>query len=120
MFRGATDVYFKGTALMLAIFGAGIGYLFTVSLTPQYARVVCLAVLTVVASWYVCSLWAIRVYNSIMKEINDTARHLALAVDETGYKGFKVILVVGLVGFLPLLGIVLYFLVVPPVDIGTR
>lgn len=113
-FRSAVDAYLKGSAVGLAVLGAALGYLFQVQLAVLHARLISLCVFIILLLWYVCSVWAVKLYESLISSIKKTAGDLAVDFDERDYKIFKVLIIAGMVGGFPIAIVLIYLLINPP------
>jgi len=113
-FREATNIFLKGSAMMLAVIGASLGYLFTVQLGHTYSRILCTTVLIIILFWYICAWWGLRIYKQLTSDISITAELLSLTFSENSYKPFKVIVSAAIGCMVPITSIYIYFLLFPP------
>lgn len=113
-FRSAVDAYLKGSTVGLAILGAALGYILQARLAVAHARLATLCVLVILLLWYVCSIWALRLYNSLIASMSQSAAALLLDFDELDYKVFKVLIFSGMAGGIPIALILIYLLIYPP------
>lgn len=113
-FLEATNIFLKGSTMMLAVIGASLGYLFTVPLDHAYSRILCATVLVIILFWYICTSWGLRLYKQLISDIGATAELLSLSFSETSYKPLKVILVAAMGCMVPITSLYIYFLFSPP------
>jgi hypothetical protein len=68
-YRVAFNLFMKGSSMALAILAFALVYLFKVPLETFMSRAVRGVVLIILAFWYVCAYWALRMYYSILSSI---------------------------------------------------
>lgn len=114
-YREAFNIFLKGSSMALAIMAFALGYLFKVPLEILMSRAVSGFCLIVLAFWYVCALWALRVYNSIVSAIEFTSAELSYTFEKNIYTGFKAVIISGLIAVAFIALIFLYLWLYPPV-----
>lgn len=112
--RETTNVYLKGSSMMLAIVGVSLGYLVKVELVPAHAQVLSSTVVLISVFWYVCSVAALRLSLSIRSAIRDTANALDITFESREYNALMVIIVAALCCMAPIVGVFVYFVIKPP------
>ena len=108
-------LWLKGSTTALVIVAFALGYLFKVPLDILMSRAVSGFVILILLFWYVCSIWALLMYGSLVKGIKTASDKLGLPFNSLNYSGFKTVVLVGMVTVAFILTMFVYLWLNPPV-----
>lgn len=114
IFKEAASIFFKGSTLMLAIFGVAIGYLLQAKLPPVYARVTAGTVLIISLFWYLCSYKCFHTVRSLRMSIAAESKLLDLPHEDRHYSGIEWIIMAAWGCVAPIVAVFVWLLFSPP------
>ena len=113
-YRESLNLFFKGSALMLAFLGVSIGFLIKEGLTIDESRTVSACLICAAVGWFWVALYFLKINKSLLSEMQKVCDQLNISYDKHTYGLLRVAVVVAIVAGLPIFLAIGYWLIHPP------